>query len=46
LYAALGSRRPEAGDQPGQADGNGFVVGYGANGERMTFHPVNREPQS
>ena len=46
LYAALGARRPEAGDQPGQADGNGFVVAYGTNGDRMTFQPVNRKPLS
>jgi hypothetical protein len=46
LYAAMRSRRPEASDHPGQSDGNGFVCGYGATGERMTFRPVNRPPLS
>ena len=46
LYAALKSRRPEVGDHPGQSDSNGFVCGYGATGERMTFHPITREPLS
>jgi hypothetical protein len=46
LYAAMGSRRPEASDHPGQSDGNGFVYGYGTTGERMTFHQVSRQPLS
>jgi hypothetical protein len=40
LYRALMARRPEVGDPPRQADGNGFVTGYGSNGERI-FRPIS-----
>jgi len=38
LYSALTARRPEASDQVGQSDGNGFVPDYANNGRRE-FHP-------
>jgi hypothetical protein len=42
LYLALRTRPPEAHDQPlGQSDGNGFVVGYSADGHRF-YRPVAR----
>lgn len=41
LYRALGARRPEASDQVGQSDGNGFVPDYGTNGRRE-YHPLAR----
>lgn len=43
LYRALAARRPEAGDQQGQSDGNGFVSDYGANG-RPVYHPMDVRP--
>ena len=40
LYPALASRPPEASDGlRSQADGNGFVLGYGRSGERI-YRPV------
>lgn len=40
LYQALAARTPEAGDQvPGQADGNGFIPAYAANG-RWVYRPA------
>jgi len=43
LYTALASRRPEAGDQVGQSDGNGYVSDYGNNGgSRLQYHPLAR----
>jgi hypothetical protein len=40
LYRALTARPPEAGDHaPGQADGNGFVVGFAQDGRRV-YRPV------
>jgi hypothetical protein len=41
LYSALGARRPEANDQVGQTDGNGYVPDYGSNG-RPYYHPMTR----
>jgi hypothetical protein len=43
LYRALGARRPEVGDQLCRTDGNGFVNGYGARGERI-FRPTTVRP--
>jgi hypothetical protein len=43
LYAALAARPPEGTDQqPGQADGNGFISGYNRQGQRI-FRPVGNE---
>ena len=39
LYSALGARRPEAGDQQ---DGNGYVPGFGRNGQHVYRPPVGR----
>ena len=36
LYTALGTRRPEAGNQP---DSNGYVPGYGRNGQ-LVYRPA------
>jgi hypothetical protein len=45
LYTALATRRPEAGDQAGgQADGNGFVSGYGEKGQRV-YRPLGSYPR-
>jgi len=45
LYSALTARRPEAGDQvSGQADGNGFISGYGEKGQRV-YRPVGSYPR-
>jgi hypothetical protein len=43
LYRALTARRPQIGDQPSQTDSNGFVSGYGANGQ-MFIRPLNSPP--
>jgi hypothetical protein len=40
LYGALAARRPEGNSRP---DGNGFVLGYGRNGERV-YYPVLKRP--
>lgn len=46
LYRALAGRRPEGSDPiVDQADGNGFVPGYGKNGQRI-YRPLNGRPQS
>ena len=45
LYRALGSRRPEVGDPLRQTDGNGFISGYSANGQRY-FRPIGSRPRS
>jgi hypothetical protein len=37
LYDAMRSRRPEVGDQ---LDGNGFVSGYGREGQRI-YRPID-----
>jgi hypothetical protein len=41
LYTALTARRPEASDQAGQTDSNGYVPDYGNNG-RPLYHPLTR----
>ena len=41
LYAALNARRPEASDQAGQTDGNGYVPNYGGSG-RPQYYPMAR----
>jgi len=43
LYNALASRPPEAGDNSGQADGNGFVFDYTQAGRRI-YRPMNGRP--
>jgi hypothetical protein len=46
LYDALAARRPEVGDRnTEQADGNGFVSGYGRNGQRV-YGPLLGRPRS
>jgi hypothetical protein len=41
LYSAMTARRPEGSDQVhGGTDGNGFVVGYDQQGQRV-FRPSN-----
>jgi hypothetical protein len=46
LYDALAARRPEVGDRSTeQADGNGFVSGYGRNGQRV-YSPLLGRPRS
>jgi hypothetical protein len=41
LYSAINARRPEAGDSvSGGADGNGFVAGFNARGQRVIFRPT------
>ena len=42
LYRALRARRPEVGDQLSQTDGNGFVSGYGSQGERIFRSTADR----
>jgi len=45
MYRALASRQPEVGDHSqGRADGNGFVSGYGANGQRV-YQPFLSYPR-
>ena len=40
LYNALTARRPQAGDRNfGEADGNGYVPGFGQHGQNV-FHPM------
>ena len=43
LYNALASRPPEAGDNRGQADGNGLVIDYMQAGRR-NYRPMNGRP--
>ena len=39
IYSALSARRPEAGDRNfGEADGNGYVPGFGRQGQNV-IHP-------
>ncbi len=41
LYQALAGRPPEEGDHnPGQADCNGFVLGYNQAGQRI-YRPID-----
>jgi hypothetical protein len=46
LYQAIASRPPEGGDQVlGQADCNGFVMGYNQAGQRV-YRPAGSHPRS
>jgi hypothetical protein len=46
LYQAIASRPPEAADHVlGQADCNGFVLGYNQAGQRV-YRPAGNSPRS
>jgi hypothetical protein len=46
MYQAIATRPPEAGDYAlGQADGNGFVLGYNQAGQRV-YRPTGTAPPS
>ncbi len=46
LYQAISARPPEAGDHRlGEADGNGFVLGYNHAGQRV-YRPAGSSPRS
>ncbi len=45
LYAALSAQAPEGNEeQPGQSDGNGYVVEIDEHGHRV-YRPVTEEPR-
>jgi hypothetical protein len=45
LYGAIAARQPESGEHfLGQADCNGFVVGYNQAGQRI-YRPAGQRPR-
>ena len=45
LYGAIAARQPETGEQVlGQADCNGFVLGYDQAGQRI-YRPAGHRPR-